>query len=94
MCGNGHMFYLLLRSAAQRSAFIAAMREAGIGTPFHYVPLHSSPGGQRFGRATGPVRILNGLESGHRQGVRHQDRSRLPAHGSARRPYRGIAARA
>lgn len=55
VCGNGHMFYLLLRSAAQRSAFIAAMREAGIGTPFHYVPLHSSPGGQRFGRATGPM---------------------------------------
>ena len=51
--GNGHMFYLLLRSAAQRSAFIAAMREEGIGTPFHYVPLHSSPGGQRFGRSGG-----------------------------------------
>lgn len=53
--GNGHMFYLLLRSAAQRSAFIAATREAGIGTPFHYVPLHSSPGGQRFGRTAGPM---------------------------------------
>ncbi|UUR08930.1 dTDP-4-amino-4,6-dideoxygalactose transaminase [Sphingomonas glaciei] len=53
--GNGHMFYLLLRSAAQRSAFIAAMREEGIGTPFHYVPLHSSPGGQRFGRSAGAM---------------------------------------
>ncbi|NJC06115.1 dTDP-4-amino-4,6-dideoxygalactose transaminase [Sphingomonas kaistensis] len=53
--GNGHMFYLLLRNAAQRSAFIAAMREAGVGTPFHYVPLHSSPGGQHFGRTAGEM---------------------------------------
>jgi dTDP-4-amino-4,6-dideoxygalactose transaminase len=29
------------------------MRSAGVSTPFHYVPLHSSPAGRRLGRAGG-----------------------------------------
>lgn len=33
------------------------MREFGIGTAFHYVPLHSSPAGQRFGRTHGSLAI-------------------------------------
>lgn len=55
--GNGHMFYLLLRDLEDRSDFIAHMRARGIITPFHYVPLHSSPGGQRFGRVEGPMEV-------------------------------------
>lgn len=51
--GNGHMFYLLTRDLDDRQAFIAHMRAAGIIAPFHYVPLHSAPGGQRFGRFHG-----------------------------------------
>lgn len=51
--GNGHMFYLLMRDIKDRQAFIDHMRGAGIITPFHYVPLHSSPAGERFGRFTG-----------------------------------------
>ncbi len=51
--GNGHMFYLLLNSLAERTRFIAHMREHGIITPFHYVPLHSSPAGLKYGRAEG-----------------------------------------
>ena len=35
-----------------RRAFVKA---AGIGTVFHYIPLHSSPAGRRFGRAAGPL---------------------------------------
>lgn len=57
--GNGHMFYLLMRDRADRDAFIAHMREAGIVTPFHYVPLHSSPAGRRFGRSTGDLPVTN-----------------------------------
>ncbi|MBX6366826.1 MAG: dTDP-4-amino-4,6-dideoxygalactose transaminase [Rhodospirillales bacterium] len=53
---NGHLYYLLLPSAAARDAFIARLRQRGIGTPFHYVPLHSSPAGRRFGRVHGPMR--------------------------------------
>lgn len=51
--GNGHMFYLLLRDGEDRDAFIAHMRAAGITTPFHYVPLHSAPAGQKYARFEG-----------------------------------------
>lgn len=55
--GNGHMFYLLLRDLEDRTAFIAHMRSHGIITPFHYVPLHSSPGGQRYGQTAGSMDV-------------------------------------
>ncbi len=51
--GNGHMFYLLLRDVDDRDSFIAHMRASGVATPFHYVPLHSTPAGRRFGRTSG-----------------------------------------
>lgn len=57
--GNGHMFYLLLDTLESRSDFIAGMREHGIITPFHYVPLHSAPAGRRFGRAHGELPVTN-----------------------------------
>ena len=50
---NAHMFYLKLRDLADRSRFIAHMKENGILTTFHYIPLHSSPAGLRFGRFHG-----------------------------------------
>lgn len=52
---NGHVYYLVLPSEAIRAAFIARLREQGIATVFHFVPLHSSPAGQRFGRVEGPL---------------------------------------
>jgi dTDP-4-amino-4,6-dideoxygalactose transaminase len=52
---NGHVYYLVLPSEEVRSAFIARLREQGIATVFHFVPLHSSPAGQRFGRVEGPL---------------------------------------
>ncbi|MEO8839009.1 MAG: dTDP-4-amino-4,6-dideoxygalactose transaminase [Herbaspirillum sp.] len=52
---NAHMYYILLAELEQRTAFIAEMKAAGIGTVFHYIPLHSSPAGQRFGRASGEL---------------------------------------
>lgn len=55
--GNGHMFYLLLRDADDRAAFISHMRLNGIICPFHYVPLHSAPAGQRYGRTHGPMLV-------------------------------------
>jgi len=47
---NGHVFYLVFGSSSQRNRFIQFMKERGIFTAFHYVPLHSSPAGKRFGR--------------------------------------------
>jgi dTDP-4-amino-4,6-dideoxygalactose transaminase len=43
-----HLFHVLLPDAAMRAPVMSAMREQGIGTTFHYVPLHSSDGGRRF----------------------------------------------
>ena len=53
---NAHMFYIKCADLEERTAFIAHMRERGVGCVFHYVPLHSSPAGRRFGRFQGEDR--------------------------------------
>jgi dTDP-4-amino-4,6-dideoxygalactose transaminase len=58
---NGHLYYLLLPNRARRDAMIAALRSRGIGAPFHYVPLHSSEGGLRFGRVCGNLELTDSL---------------------------------
>jgi dTDP-4-amino-4,6-dideoxygalactose transaminase len=50
---NAHMFYVKLKDLEQRTAFIAYLKEHGVQSTFHYVPLHSSPAGQKFGRFCG-----------------------------------------
>ncbi|ADU67474.1 dTDP-4-amino-4,6-dideoxygalactose transaminase [Pantoea sp. At-9b] len=50
---NAHMFYIKLRDSHDRQALINWMKEAEILTVFHYIPLHSSPAGERFGRFHG-----------------------------------------
>lgn len=50
---NAHMYYLLLPDLARRTEFIGRLKEKGIGSVFHYVPLHSSSAGLRFGRPHG-----------------------------------------
>ncbi|PNK62643.1 MULTISPECIES: dTDP-4-amino-4,6-dideoxygalactose transaminase [Pantoea] len=54
---NAHMFYIKLRDSDDRQALISWMKEAEILTVFHYIPLHSSPAGQRFGRFHGEERF-------------------------------------
>lgn len=46
---NAHMFYLKAKSLEERSRLIAFLKENGVGSAFHYVPLHSAPAGERFG---------------------------------------------
>lgn len=46
---NAHMYYLKFDGIAQRSAFISYMKVHDITTVFHYIPLHSSPAGNKFG---------------------------------------------
>jgi dTDP-4-amino-4,6-dideoxygalactose transaminase len=52
---NAHMYYLLLGGPAERDALIAGLRGRGVDAVFHYVPLHSSPAGLRFGRCGGAL---------------------------------------
>lgn len=54
---NGHIFHLLLPHADQRPDFLAKLKARGIQCSFHYVPLHSSPAGQRFGKAPDGCRV-------------------------------------
>lgn len=46
---NAHMFYIKCKDLEERTDFISFMKEHGIGCVFHYIPLHSSPAGQKFG---------------------------------------------
>ncbi len=50
---NAHMYWIKLRTLSERTAFINHMKENGVLTVFHYVPLHSAPAGLRFGRFDG-----------------------------------------
>ena len=50
---NAHMFYIKCRDLEDRTSFISFMKERGVQCSFHYVPLHSSPAGELFGRFHG-----------------------------------------
>ena len=47
------MFYLKVRDIEQRSGLIAHLKAHGIMAVFHYVPLHSSQAGMKYGRFCG-----------------------------------------
>ena len=53
---NAHMFYIKVSDIGERDALIRYLKENGIMAVFHYVPLHSSPAGSRFGRFHGEDR--------------------------------------
>lgn len=61
IAGNGHMFYILLPDLATRTRLIAHLKTRGIHPVFHYVPLHSSPAGRRFGRAAGAMTVTDNV---------------------------------
>lgn len=48
---NGHMYYVINQSMRNRDGILANLKNNGITSVFHYVPLHSSPFGQKFSRS-------------------------------------------
>ena len=58
---NGHMYQILLPNPDFRELFIQNMKKRGITTLFHYVPLHSSPAGIRYGRSSGNMEVTNNI---------------------------------
>lgn len=46
---NGHMYYAKAKDVEERTALIDFLKENGIWSVFHYVPLHSAPAGIKFG---------------------------------------------
>jgi len=59
--GNGHIFYIIVGSLEERSRLIDYLKQNGIVSVFHYVPLHSSPAGIRYGRTCGNMRVTDDL---------------------------------
>lgn len=53
---NAHMFYIKTKDIEERTAFIDFMKQNGIWPVFHYIPLHTAPAGQKFGRFHGEDR--------------------------------------
>ena len=54
---NAHMYYVLLAPEIDRQRVLAELKKNDIYSVFHYVPLHSSPGGKRYGRTHGELEV-------------------------------------
>jgi dTDP-4-amino-4,6-dideoxygalactose transaminase len=58
---NAHMYYILLAADRDRQIVLDEFKSNQIGALFHYVPLHSSPAGMRFGRSQGNLPVTTSL---------------------------------
>ena len=58
---NGHIYYLLYPDAATLTSALRHIREAGVDAVRHYVPLHSSPAGRKYGRSHGNLAVTTDL---------------------------------
>lgn len=56
---NAHLYYVLTRNIQERIGLLDYLKKQGILAVTHYVPLHSSPGGKKFARFTGSMKITN-----------------------------------
>ena len=53
---NAHMFYLKAKDIQERTELIDFLKKKGIQAVFHYIPLHTSPAGKKYGRFHGEDR--------------------------------------
>jgi len=58
---NGHIYHILVNSPEERRDLLDFLRGRQIQAVFHYVPLHSSPAGRRYGRAAGELTVTDDL---------------------------------
>ncbi|MDR1830610.1 MAG: dTDP-4-amino-4,6-dideoxygalactose transaminase [Candidatus Fibromonas sp.] len=58
---NAHIYYLRFNSMEIRNKFIEYMNDNHITCIFHYVPLHSSPAGKKYGRVAGSMECTNNV---------------------------------
>ncbi len=79
---NAHMYYLKVKDLDTRTRFISHLKEQGVMAVFHYVPLHSSQAGKKFGRFHGEDRYTT-CESERLArlplyyGIRQEDREKV-----------------
>lgn len=50
---NAHMFYMKAKDMEERTRLITFLKENGILSVFHYIPLHTAPAGRKYGRFQG-----------------------------------------
>jgi dTDP-4-amino-4,6-dideoxygalactose transaminase len=60
---NYHLFYILLDEPRTRDGLMAHLKENDIQAVFHYVPLHTSPMGNRFGYGEGDLPLTEALSA-------------------------------
>jgi dTDP-4-amino-4,6-dideoxygalactose transaminase len=56
---NAHMYYVILGEQFDRDYVLETLFKRGINAVFHYVPLHSSPAGKKFGRIATDMAVTN-----------------------------------
>ena len=54
---NAHMYYVLLASEIDRQHVLSELKQDEISALFHYVPLHTTSAGQKYGRTSGPLDV-------------------------------------
>jgi dTDP-4-amino-4,6-dideoxygalactose transaminase len=55
------MYYLLVENLDVRTALLQYLKERGVHAVFHYVPLHSSPAGRRYGRVNDELPVTDSI---------------------------------
>jgi len=56
---NAHLYYVIVKSSNIRENLIKFMKENGVQCTSHFVPLHSSPAGMKYGRSCGDLSVTN-----------------------------------
>lgn len=60
---NAHLFHLITRDPDEQERVLAGLKASGISAVFHYVPLHSSDAGRRFGRLGSGMQVTDSLSA-------------------------------
>tara|TARA_B110000858_G_scaffold102057_1_gene117156 strand:- start:2359 stop:3531 length:1173 start_codon:yes stop_codon:yes gene_type:complete len=56
---NAHIFYILVKNQKLRDLIIKKLNNKQISAVFHYIPLHSSPAGKKYGKSGSSMRVTN-----------------------------------
>ena len=60
---NAHLYYIILPDPCRRDRLLDNLNSRGINALFHYVPLHCSPAGKRYGRMHGTLEVTCSMSS-------------------------------
>ena len=59
--GNGHIFFIVVSNPEECVRLMRHLNAMNINVITHYVPLHSSKAGKKFGRASGNMNVTNDI---------------------------------